>query len=123
MKGGRLLQIANGVIFVLFVSWALLQYNDPDALLWAVAYGVGAMCCLLFFVGRLSPLFGALVATLSLVWALILYYFVISTDQPFTFVDDNVGEMLREAIGLTVVAAWAGVLARIASRKKRMLTS
>lgn len=119
MKGGRLLQIINGVMFVLFLSWALFQYNDPDALAWMLVYGLGAICCVLFFLNRLSPTFGALVVTVCTVWALILYYFVITADQPFTFVDDNVGEMLREAIGLTIVGAWVAFLSRTTTLKRR----
>lgn len=119
MKRPRMLQLANAVMFVLFVSWALFQYNDPDALAWILVYGTGALCCVLFHVRRLSPLFGAAVVVVGLVWALVLGYFVLTADEPYSFVDDNIGEMAREALGLVIVAGWTGFLARRSALEKR----
>lgn len=118
MKHGKVLTIANVAMFLLFVSWALFQYNDADFFVWALIYSMAALCCILFFMGRLSPTFGAAIAVIALVWALVLGYFVLTAGESFSFVDDNIGEMAREAIGLLVVAAWTGFLARKTTIKK-----
>lgn len=119
MKHGRLLQIATVVMFVVFLSWAGFQYNDPDAWVWVIVYGLAAVCCVLFYLHRLSPTFGLLLASVTLAWAAVLGFLVLTTDEPFTFVDDNVGEVLRESLGLVVVGAWVGYLSLVALRSKR----
>ncbi len=43
-----------GVIFTILSIWAaILQNNDPDALIWYSIYGVAALASLLFVLGRL----------------------------------------------------------------------
>lgn len=37
------MRIVNGVFCVLMVLFAAVQYNDPDALLWASIYGLAAL--------------------------------------------------------------------------------
>jgi Transmembrane family 220, helix len=37
------MRYVNGFFCVLFVLFAVVQYNDPDALLWIVIYGVTAV--------------------------------------------------------------------------------
>ena len=119
MTGGRALRIANVVMFVIFVSWAAFQYDDPDVLVWALVYGFAALCCLLFFLNRLSPFFAGAMSAGAAVWALVLLFFVLTAGESFSFVDEGLGQMLREALGLLTVAAWTGFLAVMASRRKQ----
>lgn len=119
MTQSRLLRIANVVMFFVFVSWAVFQYNDPDFLVWALVYSLAALCCLLFFMGRLSPSFGAALVVGSLIWAGFLGYFVLTADEPYSFTDEGTGAMAREAIGLLIVAAWVGFLSRKTTLLKR----
>ena len=39
------MRIVSGVFCVLLAIFALVQYNDPDALFWGLIYGVGALWC------------------------------------------------------------------------------
>src|SRR5688572_16612835 len=39
---GQPMRYVNGVFCVVLTLFAIVQYNDPDALLWAVIYGVPA---------------------------------------------------------------------------------
>lgn len=118
------MRIANIVMFLVFASWAVFQYNDPDALMWMVAYGLGALCCALFFFGRLSPTFGAVIAVAAALWALVLLYLVVASGETsFSMIPgDVVGERTREAIGLLILAGWTGFLARRTTLDKRAQT-
>ena len=118
MEHGKPLRIANGAMFFVFVSWAFFQYNDPDFFIWALTYGIAALCCLLFFIDRLSPTFGAAVAIGALLWAAFLGYFVLTEHVSFSMRDPS-GEMAREAIGLLVVAGWVGFISRKTTLAKR----
>jgi hypothetical protein len=50
------MKIANWILVVIFVFFAALQYNDPDALLWIVAYGMIAVFAGLNALGKYYPL-------------------------------------------------------------------
>lgn len=39
------MRIVNGVLAILLILFAVVQYNDPDGLFWAAVYGVGAIWC------------------------------------------------------------------------------
>lgn len=105
----RVFRIANGVMLVLFVSWAGFQYNDPDALLWIVIYALAALGCLLY----LFDLFPRRVAWayVAVCVAAALYLAVrVIIEREFFF-----DEQGREMMGLLICAGWIGLLAR---RKK-----
>ncbi|MFD1187701.1 transmembrane 220 family protein [Pontibacter rugosus] len=38
-----------------FLSFVVLQYNDPDPALWMAVYGVAAILCFMTAVGKLPP--------------------------------------------------------------------
>ncbi len=87
----------------LFVWAAVLQYNDPDPLLWVTIYGVAAIASLLFVLKKLS-LWLALILFLAFV---IGAYF----DWPAQFEGYEIGggdidniEMARESSGLLLCA-------------------
>ena len=48
----RLMKAANVFFIILFLLSALLQYNDPDPLIWIAIYLYGATLCLLALKGR-----------------------------------------------------------------------
>jgi hypothetical protein len=50
------LHVLNGIVTVLLAAAALVQYNDPDPLLWIAIYGAAALCCALFLFGCLPRL-------------------------------------------------------------------
>jgi hypothetical protein len=37
------MRIVNGVLCLLLILFAAVQYNDPDFLLWGLIYGIGAV--------------------------------------------------------------------------------
>lgn len=62
-KFSRILSLVFAVLFV----WAgILQYNDPDALLWYAIYGVAALACLLYYFKRFHPLLGLILGLIYL---------------------------------------------------------
>ena len=39
------MRILNGILAIVMVLFAVVQYNDPDGVFWAAVYGVGAVWC------------------------------------------------------------------------------
>lgn len=116
------LQIANFLLMLLFVFAAVLQYNDPDILRWALIYLVAAGCCVASMVAKLKWWVPATVAVFCVGWSLI-YVSRGAAGMP-------VGEMFaewemknqqiveeREMFGLLIIAAWMIVLAVVARRR------
>lgn len=93
------------IIFTIFFVWmAVLQNNDPDALLWYAIYGVAALASLLFAFGRLPFVAAAILCLAYLIGGFVSW--------PETFEGFEIGagnivniERAREACGLLIVAA------------------
>ncbi|MEX1055950.1 MAG: transmembrane 220 family protein [Rhodothermales bacterium] len=100
----RLTKVANAVMLVVFVSWAGFQYNDPDGVWWMVVYLLAAAGCGLAFFGRFPRRVALTYVGLCVGWALYLAVSVIF-DSEFFFEERG-----REAMGLTICAAWMLVL-------------
>ena len=49
------MRIFNLIFFILFVLFAVLQYNDPDPWIWIPIYGYAAVLCLLAFRRKYYP--------------------------------------------------------------------
>ncbi len=47
-------KILGGIFTVFFVFAAVVQFNDPDSMLWVLLYFVAALASVLFFLGRLK---------------------------------------------------------------------
>ena len=108
-----------GFLFmVLFLCAVFLQYNDPDAVTWYLAYGIGAFASLLFGLGRLK-----------LRWAVLLsgFYIVFSImNWPEKFEGVVIGEgnidaieKGREALGLLISAGIMGIYALLIGKGKK----
>ena len=39
------MRILNGVLSIIMILFAAVQYNDPDGIFWAAIYGIGAAWC------------------------------------------------------------------------------
>jgi hypothetical protein len=89
---------------VAFVSFAMVQLNDPDPLAWTALYTLAALTCVAAAAGwRLGPAPVALAAG-CLLWAGWLTWGFPDTGQRWT------GEVGREIGGLTLVVLWmAGI--------------
>lgn len=104
---------SNVVMTVLFATMALLQYNDPDPLLWITAYGMSALCCTLFLVGYRSVLFPGIIAVGC---GLVTVYLLLRALGPVGILDKSGQEMMgltevfRESLGLLICTSWMGFL-------------
>lgn len=103
----------NGLMLVLFAVAAVVQYNDPDALIWMAAYGAAAVCCGLFMADRLPALLAVTLSGICAIGTLVLLAQILG---PGTFFDPTGHQMMgmmeeaREMLGLLIVAAWTGFL-------------
>lgn len=111
--------ISKGVALLfalLFITAAVLQYNDPDAALWISFYGVAAVACILFLMDRFQPILGLLLGLVYLVATIWVW--------PEKFEGVKIGngdieniERGREAFGLLIVTGVMFFLARKARKK------
>lgn len=115
--------IIKGLNFVMaaaFLFSVIVQYNDPDPLIWMAVYGAAFAACVLAIAGRLHWAFPAALAVLALGWALTMAPQVIGhvrfgeLFEAFEMKDERV-EIAREMGGLLIVAFWMSALA--AARK------
>jgi len=93
----------GGVFALLFLFSAVLQYNDPDPLLWMAIYGVAALVTLGFVFNKVSYKVPALVGLLG-----VIGFFFIFPDKFEGFAigkgDIKNIEEAREAFGLLIIA-------------------
>lgn len=97
------MRIVALIFTVLAVISAVLQYNDPDALLWMTIYGLAAVLSILFFRGlRNTILYGA-VFIIYLAGAIYLWpeeYKGVTMSMDYA----PEVELARESFGLAVCA-------------------
>lgn len=112
--GRIVIHTVNGFMLVLFVLSAVVQYNDPDPLLWIAIYGAGALCCVLFLTGWLPITLSLSVSALCFAGALYLLARILFGSA--VFFDETGREMMgikepaRELLGFLITAAWTGFL-------------
>jgi hypothetical protein len=112
------MRYVNGFFCVLFVLFAVVQYNDPDALLWILIYGVTAIWAGLaaFRSDRfahspvLITLFGA--SAVAMVGGAIY-------DWPQSIADWWDNEVVREGLGLIIATVALLVVAYTLWRTRR----
>ncbi len=117
------MKILNYIVAAAFLFSVIVQYNDPDPLLWMVIYGLAGAACVLAIGGRGHWLFPAAIGALTLLWALTLAPSVIGKVgfgelfEAFEMKDERV-EVAREFCGLLIIAGWMAVLTFTDWRKK-----
>lgn len=103
------MRILCAVLAVLMLLFAVVQYNDPDALFWAGAYGTGALWCgFAAFSPRTlawAPARAALLATLALgTWGLVAYWPEVDRWWDIgVWWPELTGESSREGMGMMVL--------------------
>ena len=111
------LRIFNTLFLVAFLSSAVVQYNDPDALPWVIIYLAASMLCVLAYSSNPLRLVAALLFAVCLVWIVILLPELgpVSLDEIFESVSmqTRAVEEAREIGGLALVAIWSGILALV----------
>ena len=110
------IRILNYLMLIVFLYMVVVQYNDPDTLLWIAIYGIAAIICFLASRDRLHWGLSAFVAIAALGWALTLAPHVIgkvSFSELFgnLYMKTLAIEQAREMGGLLIVAVWMTVLA------------
>ncbi len=99
----RFFKFLGGVFAILFLSSAVLQYNDPDPLLWIAIYGIATLVTLGFLFNKVSYMVPALVGLLG-----VIGFFLIFPEkfEGFTIGKGDIKhiEEAREAFGLLIIA-------------------
>jgi hypothetical protein len=110
-----LMTICNAIFLLIYLLSAAVQYNDPDALLWASMYlAAAAMCATQFRNNPPRWLPPALVA-ISVIWIGVLLPSIVgqvSIAEIFASISMQTlaVEEAREIGGLFLVGLWAAVL-------------
>jgi hypothetical protein len=118
-------KILNYFMLVVYLYMVVVQYNDPDTLLWVSIYGIAAIICFLASRDRLHWGISAIMAGVALVWALTLAPDVIgkvSFSELFgnLYMKTLAIEQAREMGGLLIVAGWMIVLT-LSVRRQEMI--
>ncbi|HZO14063.1 MAG TPA: transmembrane 220 family protein [Polyangiaceae bacterium] len=118
-------RVVNAVFALLFVVAAALQYNDPDPLGWTAIYLAAAACCIVALLRpkQLAP--SLIVGAIAIVWAAILTPEALAVGELAHIAESMKAtrpgiEIMREVLGLCIVAVWMAVLAW---RARRLVTS
>ncbi len=102
------MRIVAGLMAIVFAGFGIVQYNDPDGVLWAVIYATPALVSLVVALGRVPLGLPALALTFSAGFAYL---------APELFQRDWIeSEVGRESAGLLIAAIWFFAL-MIAQRK------
>jgi hypothetical protein len=114
--------VASWVFAVLFAVCVLLQYNDPDPLRWMALYGAAAVASAAVPYWRRGWIAAVLVGLVAAAWALWLWAHVlgfVEVGDLWRKMSEKGGkvEEMREAGGLTIVAAWLCMSAWIGRRR------
>ena len=114
---------ANAIMLLAFIFSVVVQFNDPDPLLWAAIYAGAAIVCGLELRRRTPLALPAAVAIATLVWAATLAPRVIgkvpfsSMFAEFEMADMGI-EQSREMYGLLLIAGWMIAVAMAAWRRR-----
>ncbi len=100
----RLFTIVNLAVAAFFALFSIVQYNDPDPLLWMIVYALAALACVLHHLKRLPPEAAGGYGVLVLLLGLYLAFRVVSQRQ-FFFDEDG-----REMMGALLIFIWMTVL-------------
>jgi hypothetical protein len=105
----------NGIMALLFLISALVQFNDPDPVRWILIYGLASVVSGWGMRGRVSWPGPAVVGAAALVWAATLVPAVVGKvgfGEMFESVQmhDVRVERGREMGGLLIISAWMAVL-------------
>jgi hypothetical protein len=111
----------NILMLLMFVFSVVVQYNDPDPIVWMPVYAAAAVACGLELAHRLRWWMPALIGLSSVVWAATIAPHVFGQvpfmDMFSAWEMKNEGiEESREMYGLLIVAVWMVVLA-VANRR------
>ncbi|AZQ57704.1 hypothetical protein EJ994_02355 [Maribacter sp. MJ134] len=98
-----LFKVIGCLFTVLFTLGAVVQYNDPDSLVWIIIYAIAAVISLLFVLNRLKIVVPLVLGVLCFAGFVYLYP---PDFQGFDLNDGDIRtvELGREAFGLLIIA-------------------
>ena len=104
MSGKRKIMRTVALVFaLLFAAAAIVQYNDPDPLVWILFYSIAAISSLLFYLNRFPSILGLILGGIYFAGAIWVW--------PEKFEGVSIGsgaieniEQAREALGLLIMA-------------------
>tara|TARA_R110001592_G_scaffold213841_2_gene466684 strand:- start:362 stop:709 length:348 start_codon:yes stop_codon:yes gene_type:complete len=98
-----LFKILGYLFALLFTISAILQYNDPDALVWIIIYAIAALISLGFALNKINYVIPLVIGLLAFADFLYLYP---SDFQGFDLNDGDITtvELGREAFGLLIIS-------------------
>jgi len=117
--------ILNYLMLTAFFVSVIVQYNDPDPLLWMAIYGIAVVICLLAALGKLNWSVSAVMAFAALGGALFLAPRVIGK-VAFLEIFESMQmktiavEYAREMGGLLIIAVWMVVLTIHTRRQQKV---
>lgn len=111
----KLFKLLNYLSLVMFIFSVVVQYNDPDPLVWMTVYGLAAVACVLAFKRPAHWVLPGGLALLALLWAGAIALRVwgrVAVGELFEAweMKDRRVEEARELGGLLIVAVWMLVL-------------
>ena len=115
--------IANAIMLLAFILLVIVQFNDPDPVLWAAIYAAAAVACGLELRRRTPLALPAGIALVAVVWAATLAPRVIgkvnfmSMFAEFEMANTGVEES-REMYGLLLIALWMIAVATAVWRRR-----
>ena len=119
----RIWTLANGIMLLMFLFSASVQFNDPDPLRWIGIYCAAATVCGLEIRRRAPTWAAAGVAIIALVWAASLYYRAHEVPISAMFAEWEMRDLrieeAREMYGLTIVTLWMLVIASVGWKRAR----
>ena len=95
------MRYVNGLFCVVFVLFTIVQYNDPDAILWILIYGITALWAGLAAFRPMQFAHNQLLLALFGVGFLALIAGAIY-DRPHSIADWYENEVVREGLGLII---------------------
>ncbi|MBT8220858.1 MAG: transmembrane 220 family protein [Bacteroidia bacterium] len=116
--------MARIIIGILFIAFAVVQFNDPDPWLWIAAYGIVGF---MYLVSAKKPISRAVILLLILAFGIVAVLYIpnvinwVNEDMP-----SIVGEMkatsphiewMREFLGLTICLLGLGWLYHVESAR------
>lgn len=109
-RAWRGVAIGAGVLFAIF---GLVQLNDPDPFAWVFVYGATAAYSFLSASDRLPAAPPTVWALLALFFGLRIFLSWDGTSNPMGAPEQGLfaEEVVRESLGLFLVAGWSGILA------------
>jgi hypothetical protein len=120
----RFWTVANAIMLLMFLFSAVVQFNDPDPIVWIAIYGAAAAVCG-FEIRRPTPMWVPVaVALVAVGWAGTLYFRAHDVPISSLFAQwemrDIRVEEAREMYGLAIVGVWMIVIVTVRTMRARI---